>query len=355
MIFTGLYEMIDKLHKAQTPEDIFGDLDAPFAKALARRYHFLASIVHPDHNMGSQSDAEEAFKRLGRWHTLAEQKIANGMYGKREVINLQTDRANYVGYGNPEIGDLSDLYTVWADDEKLLLKLVRLPRNDDLLQMEAQILTHFADKLEGDPLRAHFPTLVESFRMRDAAGVTRRANVLRFEADFVTLADVIKRYPTGVAAADAAWMFNRLLVALAKTHELGGVHGAVVPAHFMIRPQDHNGLLLDWCYSVKIGATVKAISPSSRAYYAPEILQKQPATAASDLYMAAKCMTHLLGGDIATNQLPTSVPRPIAALLRSCLLTNQQYRANDAWDIFDQFKEILQRLYGKPTFRSFQM
>ncbi len=354
----NLRSVTDKLQRATQPEDVFGTLDQPQDVALSRRYRFLASVVHPDHNMGAQQAAEDAFKLLQRWYDAANAKLSQGSYGQTVVIELRSSKAHYVGTTAPIVGDLSDVYAVCADSERVLVKLGRLPRNNDLMQAEARALRTIRRELAGDKTLAHFPELFDSFRVRDTANVQRQANVLRHGPSgsaFVTLADVMARYPTGVHPADAAWMFNRLLVALAKTHEMGLVHGAVLPVHVLIRPKDHNGQLIDWCYSVENGGTIKAISPGHRPFYPNEVLAKRPATPATDLYMAAMTMLALLGGDVQTQTLPASVPKPVAAMLRGCLIASQHYRSGDAWELFDQFQTILRRLYGAPTFRPFKM
>jgi hypothetical protein len=69
--------------------------------------------------------------------------------------------------------------------------------------------------------------------------------------------------------------------------------------------------------------------------------------------MAARCMVRLLGGRAAPLEPPAHVPKPIRALLAACLLPAPQRRANDAWQIFEDFREILGRLYGPPQFRPF--
>jgi serine/threonine protein kinase len=183
----------------------------------------------------------------------------------------------------------------------------------------------------------------------------RHTNVVRAETDYVSLADVLRAYPAGLHPADAAWMFNRMLAALGVIHSLGIVHGAVLPPHVLIRPSDHNGMLIDWCYSVPVGAALQAISMPYAADYPPEVNARLPATPATDLYLAAGCMVRLLGGDHATAELPPSVPKPIRLLLRACLIPAPQRRAVDAWQVFEDFQTILGDLYGPRTFRPFHM
>jgi len=348
-------ELFDLLQRAASPLDVFGPLGPAPATALKRRYRELVTLAHPDHNPDRVADANAAFAKLRDFYATAQHQVSRGVYGAAQLISATTKLHQYIGYEPPIAGDLCDLFPVDIDGQDVLLKVARQPRNNDLLAAEAQTLRKLDRELEGQKVRAHFPTLVEPFQMRDAAGVQRHCNVLRVDRAFVSLEDVLRAYPAGILTSDAAWMFNRMLAALGTIHNLGIVHGAVTPAHMLIRPPDHNGMLVDWCYSVAIGESLKAICPPYASDYPPEVRAKQPATPATDLYLAARCMVHLLGGDGDPQSLPAGVPKAVAALLRSCLLASPQRRANDAWQLYDDFRDILGQLYGPPVFRPFQM
>lgn len=359
----ALPDLVDLLRQAAGPADVFGALDGDQAAALKRRYRALAAATHPDRNPGMAAAAHEAFQALQRWYALAQREVASGSYGRLPRVEVITKLRGYRGDGAPLRGDLCDLFPAAASPppapgdggERVLLKVARSPRNNDLLAAEILALRRIEGGLAGQAVRAHFPTLVEPFLLRDAAGVQRQGIVLRAEAGFVTLADVLRAYPRGIDPADAAWMFNRLLAALGSAHGLELVHGAVTPAHVLIRPSDHNGMLIDWCYSVPIGEPLKAIARPYAADYPPEVGARRAATSATDIYMAARCMARLLGGDGSAESLPAGVPRPIRALLRACLLPSPQRRPDNAWQLFDDFQEILGRLYGRPAFRPFHM
>ncbi|MBX3011858.1 MAG: hypothetical protein KF832_10155, partial [Caldilineaceae bacterium] len=252
------------------------------------------------------------------------------------------------------------LYWAQGGDQALaiplyLLKIVRTARNNDLLGAEAKALRLLDRDLAGKPVRANFPTLVEQVQLCDVAGTQRYVNILAYAADYVTVADILRAYPQGIDPADAAWMLNRLLAILGVTHQLGLVHGAVTPDHLLLRLADHNGLLVDWCYTVPVGEPLKAVNLAYTADYPPEVQARQPATPATDLYMAARCFLRLLGGDPATAVLPTHVPQAIQRLIRACLLPAPNRRYNDAWELFDEFQAILAHLYGPPHFRPFAM
>ncbi len=347
--------LLQVLRDATRPDAVFGVLSGDPQLALKRRYHELVAIAHPDRNGGQIAEANQACVALREWYAAAQRQLSQGVYGATPRISATTKLHQYFGYAPPLQGDLCELFPADGAGEAVLLKVARQARNNDLLQAEAQALRKLDRALESQPARAHFPTLVEHFLLRDAAGIQRHTNVLRAEAGYVTLAEVLRAYPGGLAAADAAWMFNRMLTVLGVAHSQGIVHGAVTPAHMLVRPADHNGMLIDWCYSVPTGEPLKAISPSYKAEYPPEVQAKQPATPATDLYMAARCMSRLLGGHPTTLELPAQVPKPIRTLLSACLLPAPQRRAGDAWQVFEDFHEILGRLYGPPQFRPFAM
>lgn len=350
-----LPNLLNILRGASGPADVFGELPGDAQAALKRRYRELITIAHPDRNATRADAATEACKALQEWYGVAQRQIAQGVYGAAPRISVATKLHQYAGYAPPLQGDLCELFPAETAGDAVLLKVARRPNNNDLLQAEAQALRSIARALDGQPARAHFPTLVEHFLLSDAAGIQRHTNVLRAEASCYSLAEVLKAYPNGVAPADAAWMFNRVLAALGVAHSLGIVHGAITPAHVLIRPADHNGLLIDWCYSVPIGEPIKAIAPAYAADCPPEVLARQPATPATDLYMAARCMVRLLGGRPGAPEPPPQVPRPIRGLLKACLLPAPQRRSDDAWQVLEEFHEILGQLYGPPQFRPFHM
>ncbi|MBK9940211.1 MAG: molecular chaperone DnaJ [Kouleothrix sp.] len=348
-------ELIDQLGRAQAPAEVFGPLAAPMADALKQRYRVLVRLAHPDRNPSRAAEANAACRDLNHWYAAAQQQIAAGTYGVAPRIIITSGPRRYVGYAAPLAGDLCDLYPAELGDDQVLLKVARSAHDNDLLQAEARALHEIERGLAGQRVRAHFPTLIEHVLISDAAGARRQVNVLRAEAGVVSLAEVIRAYPRGLDPADAAWMFNRVLAALGAAHSLGLVHGAVTPAHVLVRPADHNGMLVGWCASVPAGEPLRLRSPAYAGDYPPEVAARRPATPATDLYLAAACMVRLLGGDPSGPTLPPRVPRPIADLLRACLIQSPQRRPYDAWQLFDDFRELLGQLYGRPRFRPFAM
>ncbi|MEM7334489.1 MAG: hypothetical protein AAF490_20605 [Chloroflexota bacterium] len=344
-------EIHQRLIEASSASDIFGNLSKISGDALKRCFRQLAQQVHPDHHPNFKKEANDAFLKLQFWYSQALIELRTSQGG----LKFESGQNVYVTTAVSAPGDIADIWQAETGSKKVILKIVRQPKNNDLMLAESSWLKHLKNDLKGDPLLAHFPTLIESFKVKDASGAERAINVLENENEFVTLAEVIQAHPQGIHPADAAWMFNRLLAALAKTHQLGWVHGAVIPPHLLLNLNDHNGKLIDWCYSQPIGEKVKAISPSYKPFYPMEVLEKRPSTPATDIYLAGMTLLKLLGGDVATKTVPTSVPKPIGAFLKACLIGSPHRRPQNSWALFDDFQEILQRLYGAPKFRPFSL
>lgn len=350
---SSLDDLIDLIAQARHPADVFGSLEGDQAAALRRSYRRLAAALHPDANPGQAVAAAEAFRQLQSWYAAAQRELRAGAYGVAPLFTLTSARRRYDCYAAIHTGERCDLFPSADEDGPLLLKVARAPRFNRLLEAEAQALARIDRELAGQPLRAHFPTLIERFLAADHDGQRRQILVLRREEGTLSLAELLKIVPQGLHPADAAWVFNRLLAVLGVAHGLGLVHGAVLPQHILIRPADHNAILIDWSAGGPIDTPARAISSAQTELYPPEVAAGRPLGPASDLYMAARCMALLLGGRGPAPEPPASAPVPLRRLLATCLIAAPQRRADDAWQLLDDHHEILRRLYGPPSFRPF--
>lgn len=316
---------------ATDPTDIFGTDDAE-AEAIYRR---LRLELHPDR---AGDGALAAAQRLGE---LWDQRIHG--------VALRTRKGSYRRGALITRGDIAAVYRLTSDDPTmgpLVLKVAQHPSSNDLLQREAHALRLFATEGE-ERHRPYVPEMVETFTWRDPVnGANRVANILHRLDGFVSFADVHAAYPDGLDPRDVAWMWRRLLVAVGFAHRTGLVHTAVVPEHVLIHPEQHGLVLIDWCWSTTLGQSAPAILEQHRAWYPAEVTDRQPVTAATDIYMVAQCVAQLMGG---------LVPAPMATFLRGCRLPSDSYRPNDAWSLLGDFDNILAHLYGPRTFRPFTM
>ncbi|TDC05219.1 molecular chaperone DnaJ [Actinomadura bangladeshensis] len=334
----ALDDALARLDRARAPADLFGD-DAAEA---ARRYRRLARLVHPDATGGRTRDA---FVRLNAlWRT----------YNRGDLNLITTRRHAYRLGADPISGDLAELYTARPETGRgVLLKMPRDPRDGDLIEREAVALRQLPKDGDGKFL-PYVPRLVESFRHRDAAtGTQRQVNVIAALDGFHSLAEVGRAHPGGVDPRDAAWMWRRLLVGLGFAHRAGVLHGAVLPDHVLIHPEEHGLVLVDWCYSVPgcyahvdSSGRVPAMVDRYAGWYPPEVPGRRPASPATDIFMATRCMTELMGG---------KAPPAMRSFARGCTLSAQNRRPSDAWRLLAELDELLERLYGPRRFRPFHL
>ena len=200
--------------------------------------------------------------------------------------------------------------------------------------------------------RKYLPTLAESFPADD--GFRKRVNVFVQEDGFYTLEQVHDRHPA-VDGRHLAWIFKRLLTVLGFAHQAGIVHAAVLPTHVLLHTASHGLQLIGWGQCVEAGQAVMAVSTQYRDWYPPEVWKKQPASAATDLFLAARCMTYLAGGDPVRDEMPVTVPAAMQRFFKSCLLEGARMRPADAWALLDEFDALLRQLYGPPKFHRFLM
>jgi hypothetical protein len=119
-------------------------------------------------------------------------------------------------------------------------------------------------------------------------------------------------------------------------------------------------LILDnWLYAVHAPSEpapcLSAIVSAYEAWYPPEVFDKQPPLPGLDIFMGARCMVYLLGGDPLTGELPPTVPKAMVSFFRGCLLPAPHHRPQQAWNLLNDFTQLIERLWGPRTFRPFAM
>lgn len=358
MTFT---EVCQLLEAATTYEDVFGTSNGakPTDKWLKERYQRLARQVHPDMRPEPERrEASHAFAHLQQFMDTAQAAILKGAYGQPQ-LRLTTANGTHLVGRRLFRGDVCDLYeattTATAGSTPTLLKVARAQRDNDLLVAERTALRRLATD---STFAMFYPHLVDHLLYADGRG-RRQANVLERLDGWYSLADIRRAYPRGIPAIHMAWIWRRLLWLLGHAHQCGMVHGAVLPDHLVILPPQHGVMLIDWCYSATSddGAFVpiKAIVPAYQAWYPDEVIQKKAPSPATDIAMAAGCMQWLLGGELATGEVPGACPPPLWAFLCGCRQTAQSRRPQDAWQLLGEFDALLGRM-GSPYYpRKFQV
>ncbi|MDZ4764247.1 MAG: molecular chaperone DnaJ [Chloroflexota bacterium] len=368
-----LTQVLARLRTVRHPEEVFGDLSGD-ARTMTdegrRRYHRLAHVVHPDTRYGSadNADATEATALLNYWWERARAKITAGLYGRvGEAVLVQTRTREYTVTDLLAKGDKSSLYhaafTLDGTTRRGIFKVARHADDNDLIENEARTLRALAEADTDGKFGAFFPSLIESMNYAERGTAARRANVLAYDpavalpTDLVTLKGVRAAYPGGIDPRDMAWMWRRVLTALGYAHKHGVIHGAILPTHILIQPALHGLILIDWGYAVTIeaNAALTAISADYEAWYPREVFDKQPPLSGHDIYMGARCMVELVGGDGASKTMPASMPDVLRRYFAWCMTEGARLRPQDAWTLRDEFDTVLERLYGARRFRAFTM
>ena len=285
-------------------------------------YKKWAKLVHPDAVTASRrATATDAFAKLSALYKKAEK--APVLHGRRRAYRMGETFAE---------GDITELYA----DGAALIKVPRHPADNDLLETEAEALRRLWS--HGDPkFRPYAARLIESFVWEDAQRRRRRANVVALQRGMISL----DRVSGPRDARDVAWIWRRLLVAVGWAHRAGVTHGAILPEHVLIHPEERGVALVDWCYA---GHRPKAIVKARMSDYPPEVLHDNLAGPATDIFMVTRLMTRLIG---------SRMPQPLRLFAAGCMYDAPRMRPQDAWALLGEFDELLHRLYGPRKFRPF--
>jgi len=333
-------ELVHKrLLAAVTVEEVFG-MGSP-AKTVFRQ---LAKVVHPDQNPGNPL-SKAAFELLTQLYREAEDRAKEGTYGLNKTVWWKTPITigAYEVSKFPISGSICDLY----EGKDVFVKVARNHDDNDLLRAEREALGILTRVMP--PVRDGIPVLRDSFSI--SGRFKRNANVINKMQGFLTLEEVKRRVKSDPRML--VWLFKRTLILLGWAHNLGVIHGAVLPPHIMVFPDNatpdrdarkHTIRLIDWCYSVgKDRTRLSALVPEYESFYAPEILDRK-LTTSSDVYAAAK-----------TIQFLGEVPDPLSKILERALDKTPSKRYKNTNEIFNEWVVAAEAAYGPPSWSKFEV
>jgi serine/threonine protein kinase len=360
-------EAINQIQRAKRAVDVFGKLTGSPKKqerGVKKIFRQLAQILHPDHcPAAKRKEANDAFIRLKELCQSALQQIAAGAYGRAEDVvdfRLTSKAGKFHLIKKLAAGSVATLYQGTEEAGiPVVAKIANDSLDNDLLINERRILKALWDDKSktGKEFQKYLPPLKAVLAVSDAAGQRREANIFALLADYYPLTEVKRQYPRGVPARAMLWMFKRLLAVLGYVHQAGVVHGAAIPSHLMINPDNHGLILVDWSCAVdwQKKERLKAVSADYEHFYPSEVFAKELISPATDIYLAAKTMIYIVGGEPATNEIPLTVPREVRLFLKSCLFKEKELRPTDAWDLYQDLLELMRKIYGPPRFQSFYL
>lgn len=234
------------------------------------------------------------------------------------------------------IGDLCDVHMATDGRDHFVVKIPRVSRCNDLIQNEQKVLAELQEHSESDLYGKYFPKPVETLWNRD-----RLVSVHQWRRGLYSATQIREQHPDGVDARHLAWMFNRTLEGLGFVHRAGWVHGAVQPSHLLFDTENHGLQIVGWIQAVQSGEPLQVAS-------------RRAATPGVDVCMAAKTMFWLAGGDSNGNSIPTEMPADFKSFLHQCINRSQSDDV-DAWSLHQEFRELLEDLFGPPKFCHLRM
>lgn len=357
---TRAIDEVDFILKATSYVDVFGsDSGSDIPGQVKCRFRSLARLVHPDMftDESAKRRAGDAFARLNTFHQEAKSMIEQGSYGKPTVlIDVSTKKFHHKLLQERHRDDLSTHYigtsTNGTSELVSSFAVYHSLADNDLAVTAARMIKDLRRGCDAQ-FETFLPECLDSFALQLPDRTRHQVNAFRALPDgFVSLAEVRRAHPNGVDQRDMIWVFRRVLHILGYVHSKGIVHGAVLPGSIWIHPKMH-GLVLDqWNFAVqKDGGfpAIKGIIASNRAWYPEEVLAKQSPSEATDIYMVAKTMVDLLGGDGVHGTVGMTVRREFRAFLRGCMSKRQDGRPSDAHQLLAEFDELLEQM-GSPFY-----
>jgi len=343
------FETLDDVQKAF---DTITDPKAIFGDDVNKTLRQILKICQPDH-VGVQYDhdpakvaqAERLFIAAGR---LAE--LATGSKDKPPVI-IKSPKRSYEIIRLLHTGDVSDIHLAVSEGKNYLAKVSRIPDGAGRLKTESTIIMHLLKeaytKHPKSRINELFPLLVETFPAADRS-MRKQISIFEQVDGLYTLKEVKEKHKDGLDGRHIAWIMKRLLMATSFAHDNNYIHGAVVPTHILIDPQNHSIKLIGWGQSVIANNPLTAISTAYKDFYPQEVFAKKPASPSTDIYMIAKCMVDLAGGS-------HKLPRKFQLFLKFCTLDGQLMRPQNAMVLYQELTEVLQAVYGTPKFVTLTM
>ncbi len=309
-------------------EKIFPDGQDP-----NRVFRNFSKYCHPDvvRDKRIAERAKKAFERLKNFH---------------ESFNKKTTEFKPMFIGGWVLekplakGDIADIYDCSSKTvDSAVFKIVRHPRDNDLLQVEFAALEKLNGKQPHEQFKEYIP---QAHATLMASG--RRANVLSKSAGFHSLTDIMTIFPDGLEFAHVIWMGNRLLSALGYVHRNGIVHGAVLPSHVLYHPKTHAMKLVGWGQSVTSGK-LRVLPSGDRYMYPKEVGLRRNVTPALDLFMAGSIL----------RMAALHVPKRFESFFDWCRAESPSARPQDAWKLQDRWRALAKEEFGKSTYRELKL
>lgn len=154
-------------------------------------------------------------------------------------------------------------------------------------------------------------------------------------------------YPQGIHPEHICWMAQRLLNALHYLHYYGVIHGDVKPHNIIVKPDEHNAILVDYgLSSLNPKAKTKPMG-YTELFAAPEQIAGKPPLPETDIYSLGLTLIYALGGDITAKSLPRNVPEQLKDFILKMVVHDIHRRPKCAADLIKPLSNLRETLFGR--------
>lgn len=195
---------------------------------------------------------------------------------------------------SPVLLGRGDIALVWSGQrgaQPVAVKVAEDALDNDLIQYEMKVISYLNAMTRDVAMEGFYPRLEWNGNWDG----THMANVLSYDPlvtpeTLISLEYLGEYFEHQLDPRHVAWIWRRLVSALAWAHKCGIIHANVTPASILIHPQHHAVILIDWIHASRDQQPVRSMSNTWAALYPSEIVAGGAPLPGTDVYMAAKTM-----------------------------------------------------------------
>lgn len=339
-------ELYNFFVRAKRPIDCFGDIKDE--KELKKVYFDFVKQIHPDTAKKNEKYvSNEGFVLLQYLYKKAQEELEKGIYALRnpvDIYNAQTPlfelnihKKDYKFYELLNEGEIADIYKGVCDKDLVVLKLCLEETDNHLLEQEYSTLKKYT--------HSSFPIV------RDFIKINGRTGIVMDEISGVPLEDVMKKRKNGIEPLYVAWILERMFSAIGYLHSNYIVHGNLNPDNIILNGIIHNVGITGFSFHIPEANEGKnKYQIKNEDFSAPEVSKDMKVLPSSDIYSIGKLAIYMLGGNVKNNGMPINIDSRMREFIRKLVEKDYKKRSDDAWKLWDEWRELRVKIFGKPHY-----
>ena len=145
-----------------------------------------------------------------------------------------------------------------------------------------------------------------------------------------------------------AWILSRIYELVAWLHQAGYCHAGLNPDSICVVPETHGIICVSFYHLKKMDTRLTTVSNKYLNWYPPGVFSMKTASPVIDLTLARKTAIFSLGDKSGHGVILKKV---FNEELVDFLLSNQ----GEAFSTYNKYRDLLERIFGKPTFHELKI